>query len=462
MSAETLKYFEEKSTEEIINWMLSNLSEEQIRMCLNESGIPDTTVIKRKQPVATSEVDSGPTSVVTPSDDTPKQLQKGEGSSSEPLKPETKKSNKQNKLNKMLLDNYRKKCKDTGYVIKSVSKESGVEYYKFKEIEDDDIIVSQGREVNDVGWVKKTAPYTEFRGCREVDNEDFLLLLEDNMETFLDAPPEIIEVSMDYQTMGLVPPIPIKTKSFEITQPMIKALKIQQGSSKIIKDMYPEMYDSGLTMFPVFVYGSEDQKVLHLSTVVSDGKLSFVKNSTSVGVLNYKFKQVLKLLNENIEKGLYKPSTNIQEELQVALQSMPNEISTIISKIYDRDKINSFMYFGTLDDEISDYQESFDVVSPEFPPVIEQSRRKKISEMTIPEIEEYMKIKFGVKFANEFKPEKYKNSQGVMSVKYVKRQDCKCSENSHGILEPIFTGFGRKPSLNSDSDTESDDELLFD
>ena len=45
MSTETLKFFEDKSTESIINWMISHLSEEQIRMCLDQSGIPDTSVL---------------------------------------------------------------------------------------------------------------------------------------------------------------------------------------------------------------------------------------------------------------------------------------------------------------------------------------------------------------------------------------------------------------------------------
>ena len=84
MSSETLKFFEEKSTEEIINWMLSNLSEDQIRMCLDQSGIPDTSVIKGKQPIAAAAAGSGPVATVTLPDGTQKQLQPGEGSSSDP------------------------------------------------------------------------------------------------------------------------------------------------------------------------------------------------------------------------------------------------------------------------------------------------------------------------------------------------------------------------------------------
>ena len=82
MSTETLKFFEEKNTEEIINWMLSNLSEDQIRMCLDQSGIPDTSVIKGKQPIAAAAAGSGPVATITLQDGSQKQLQPGEGSSS--------------------------------------------------------------------------------------------------------------------------------------------------------------------------------------------------------------------------------------------------------------------------------------------------------------------------------------------------------------------------------------------
>ena len=154
MSTETLKFFEEKSTEEIINWMLSNLSEDQIRMCLDQSGIPDTSVIKGKEPIKT----------ITSPDGTQKQLQPGEGSSTDPLPstvaPTT--GNVKKDVTKIFLDKYRKKCNGTGYLIKTVSKE-GVEYYEFKEIEDTDTPVTPGANSGDVGWVKKNLPISQFK-----------------------------------------------------------------------------------------------------------------------------------------------------------------------------------------------------------------------------------------------------------------------------------------------------------
>ena len=45
MSAATLKFFDNLTTESIINWMITNLSDDQIKMCLNKSGVPDTSAI---------------------------------------------------------------------------------------------------------------------------------------------------------------------------------------------------------------------------------------------------------------------------------------------------------------------------------------------------------------------------------------------------------------------------------
>ncbi len=528
MSAETLKFFEEKSTEEIINWMLSNLSEDQIRMCLDQSGIPDTSVIKGKQPIAAAAAGSGPVATVTLPDGTQKQLQPGEGSSSDPLptgavRPPPSKERRD--VSKIFLDKYRKKCNDMGYVIKDVSKDTGVQYYEFKEIEEGDNVVSPGLTEGDVGWVKKTVPISEFKDfCTEEDREIFGFLKEENMETFLGAPAEVLEVSADYPASGLVSPIPItaaaidleptptptpvvEEESVNITEPMIKALKIQQGSSSFMSDNYPDLFSRGLTMYPVFVYGSDGDTVLHLSTVVVDGKLSFIKDATNKKLLNSKFKNVVKSIQKNITDGLYTPSDNIQEELNEALKSISQEITFKISKIYDPIKVSGYVYFGTLDDDepewlkeaeeiLPDSQESFDVVGSQdvdedmlmVPQLDEEApketfdmsgmssaintertvpKNKKVSDMTIPEIEERMRIQFGEKYVRDYKPEKYVNSLGVTNVRYVKRPNCPPADEPVMVSTPIFTEFQGKPSVNTGpgkfGETESDEEdLLFD
>tara|TARA_X000001036_G_scaffold40404_1_gene32542 strand:- start:620 stop:2194 length:1575 start_codon:yes stop_codon:yes gene_type:complete len=524
MSAETLKFFEEKNTEEIIDWMLRNLSEDQIRMCLDQSGIPDTSVIKGKQPIAAAATDSVPIASITLPDGSQKQLQPGEGSSSDPPPTEVvnpPRSGKRRSVREKFVDKYRIMCNDTGYIIKDVSSTTGVEYYEFKEIEDGDIIISPGLTDGDVGWVKKTVPISKFKSfCTAEDREIFGFLKEENMETFLGAPTEVLEVSADYKESGLVSPIPITTPpvdtediptpvatedTFDITEPMLKALKIQQASSGFISENYPDLFSRGLTMYPVFVYGSDGDSVLCLNTVVVDGKLSFIKDVVNKRLLNSKFKNVVKSIQQNITDGLYTPSDNIQEELNEALKSVSPEITFKISKIYDPIKISGYTYFGTLDDDepewlksageiLPDSQESFDVVGSQevdedmlMVPQLEGDsspretfdmsdmsnvintapKNKKVSDMSIPEIEERMRIQFGERYVRDYKPEKYVNSLGVTNVRYVKRPNCPPTDEPVMVANPIFTEFQGKPSINTgpgrfgDADSE-DEDLLFD
>mgnify|MGYP006176562921 CR=1 FL=1 len=502
MSAETLKFFEDKTTEEIINWMLSNLSEDQIRSCLDQSGIPDTSVIKGKQPAVTQEI--------TP----PRQLQPGEGSSTDPLPPRPKRD-----TGKIFLDKYRKKCNGTGYLIKSVSKD-GVEYYEFKEIEDEDTAVTPGVTSGDVGWVKKNVPISQFKDfCTDDDREIFEFLKEENMENFLGAPAEVLLVAADYPASGLVSPLPITTETIEITpeptpvvpvdevnitEPMLKALKIQQGSSQIMSSTYQELYSRGLTMYPVFIYNSDGDLVLHLSTVVVDGKLTFVKDSTNKKLLNSKFKKITSAIQSAVEAGMYTPTGDIQEELNRALGDISQDIKIRISKIYDPIRLRGYTYFGTLEDE--DSQGSFDLIGsqdfdedmllvPESEPeelpspiqrlsgmdisdtsnanvnanvVPSSQRNRRISDMSIPEIEEHMKIQFGEQYARDYKPEKYINSLGVTNVRYVKRPKNSSEDEPVMVSRSVFTEFQGRPSVNSgpgrfgETDPDSDEDLLFD
>ncbi len=485
MSTETLKFFEDKSTEEIINWMLSNLSEDQIRMCLDQSGIPDTSGIKisGKQPIA---AEVTPPQTITLPDGSQKQLQPGEGSSTDPLP----RSSQKRDASKIFLDKYRKKCDRTGYLIKSVTKE-GVEYYEFKEVENGDNVVSPGVSMGDVGWVKKIVPISQFKDfCTDEDREIFEFLKEENKDAFLNAPYEVIEVAADYPTSGLESPLPVTMEDItpeptpsipvieevQITEPMLKALRIQQASSDIIKTNYPVLYSNGLTMYPVFVYGSESDLVLHLTTVVVDGKLTFIKDSTNKKLLNSKFKKITTAIQSAMEAGMYTPSNNIQNELNDALKSISEEIIMRISKIYDPIRLQGYTYFGTLEDELS--QESFDM--PNSQDLYEDmllvsdteneevsSKNKKVSDMSIPEIEERMRIQFGEQYVRDYKPEKYVNSLGFTNVRYVKRPNCP-DDKPVMISRPMFTEFQGKPSVNEgpgkfgEIHSDSDSDLLFD
>ena len=367
-----------------------------------------------------------------------------------------------------LLYNYRNKCKGTQYIIKSVSNQ-GVEYYEFKEIDDEDDVISSGVTIGDAGWVKKTVPVQEFNDfCTDQDIIDFEELKEGSMETFLGAPEEIKQVSNEYKLSNLETPLPEDMPQVvpqdeigDLTNEMLKAIKIQQASGKFIIENFPNLYEKKLTMFPVFVYGMDNQNVLFLKAQVEDGKLILVKGFATVKVLYMKFKAITIAIDDKIKLNMYSPSENMQDELSEAAEDFP-QILPKIRKFYDKDYINKYVNvsFGSLDDEIDENeneneypdwlknaQVQMNVVSPY------STCKKKISDMTISELESRARDKFGDQYVRDYVPVKYVNSLGYWNVKYVKRDNC-ISGNPPVMSynnDPIIKEFG----MDYDSDAES-------
>ena len=492
MSTETLKFFEDKSTEAIINWMLSHLTEEQIRMCLDQSGIPDTSSAAGPSSAAAA-AGSGPIQTVTLPDGTQQQI--------EPMQKKT------GGAIKMFTDKYRKMCNGTTYLIKSVTKD-GVNYYQFKEVEDEDIAMNPGLSIGDINWVRKETLLSQFKTyCTDEDREVLELLKEESPETFNTPPEEVREIVADYINNGFLSPIPdMQTVTVaetvaptpvetvvDMTESIMKALKIQQESGPFIQQTYPLLYDNGMTMFPVFIYGSDGNNVLFMSAVVQDGKLVLVQDMSNKALLNSKFKKVLKAIGDAMSAGLYIPSPGIPQQLNAELPE--GEIKNKIAYIYTTAKESGINFFGALEDEFEDLnismasepllasQESF-VDIPEMPDsgtpmedmsivMKKQGRKKKVSEMTQAELDERMVELFGTQFAMDHEAVKYTNALGVQNVKYIKKCECEkpCPSRDSSFEEierPIFTEFQGKPSVNTGAgrfgeleDIEEEEDLLF-
>jgi len=77
------------------------------------------------------------------------------------------------------------------------------------------------------------------------------------------------------------------------------------------------------------------------------------------------------------------------------------------------------------------------------------TKPKRVSDMTIPEIEERMLKMHGAKYLSEFKPEKYKTRSGATSVRYVKRNkcvstaDCTCTPK---VMDRSLSRYGDCPA----------------
>ena len=252
---------------------------------------------------------------------------------------------------------------------------------------------------------------------------------------------------------------------------MIKAIKIQQTTSDSIRQEYPDLYSRGITMYPIFVYGSDGEKVKHLSAVVKDGKITFEEDLTNQRLLNSKFKKVINALQSSIVSGLYNPTDNIREEMNQALRTINPEIPQKIKVIYDPVNIAGYTFFGTLSDdelsvidpeEVKDYEDITSQMQ-----TISINNKKKPSEMSQTELENWVIDTRGQQYLNEYEPIIYTNSLGFKNVKFVKRNSLLKRDDS--FEEVKYTPFmapqgGRDINAGPGSlrmKYDSDDELLF-
>lgn len=473
MSAETLKFFEDKSTESIINWMMTHLTEEQIRMCLDQSGIPDTSLVAEPGPSTSVQEPSVSLQTMLPSVPPPPVQ--------EPQKPRPSAQD-------IFTDKYRKKCIGTQYLIKKVTKE-GVEYFEFKEVEEEDLLGNLDLEIGTGNWVFKIEPISKFKDyCTDEDREILELLKEEYSEAYNKPRPEVVEVAMEYVRNGLQSPFPVgairqaPTKPVEtptISPGIIKAIKIQQDATSILETEYPLLSSRGVTTYPVFVYDSDGPRIKHLNVSVEDGRLTLVEDVTNERLLNSKFKKVTKALNDAIINGTYNPPDNIQEEINQAMKRVNPEIPIRIKQIYDKEQIKGYTFFGTLSDDslsvISDTEQQ-DIRDREIEDMIKDREmedmvkemetinlkikpKKKPSEMTQEELNRYVIETRGHEYFSQFKPEIYTNALGFKNIRYVKR-NYPLSEDFEEVIPPKFIEFQGKPSVNA-GPGKFGEELLF-
>ncbi len=513
MSAETLKFFEDKNTESIINWMINNLTEQQIRMCLDQSGIPDTTVMSEVTPVETALAAAGSVigSIMTLPDGTIKQLQPGEGSSSDPsqqtaqaIVDEVKKTSGRENLAAMMIRRLRTKCADTPYIIKSANA-TEIIYYHFKEIEEDDIKTNSNLNIGDVNWVLVTKKPSEFRTyCTPQDKETLEILKEIASEEFNNPPEDLRNVIADYVANGYQAPIVLKEAPVEIIdqsvweggfeptpvpdQAVLKMLTFQkEKSNEILRTKYDLLFSKGLNMFPAYAYGSkiEDNennvKILHVSIVVEDGSLKAIFEETPRAVISTKLNKIVKNIQVAIDAGLYVPSDNIIDEISAELVRLPEDIKRKIKAFYDANILSTYTFFGTTEDEDFEIVTmptapdlTFDETPELSPPILrnessssevkKSSRNRRVADLSIEELTARMEKMYGADFAKRHKPVKYTTKIGTESVKYVKKE-CKEYEDEpfEEIKTPIFSEFQGLPSVNEGPGRfgESEELTLF-
>ena len=506
MSAETLKFFDDKSTENIINWMISNLSESQIRSCLNKDTSRDTTVISTAPVVKDPE--PGPSS----------------DSRDETID------------NRRILEEIYTKCEGKGYIIAGVENNI-VTYYQFKELDSSiDIQAGINRDVEDgvATWTYKTEPLDVFmsKSCESDDADIFQSLLEDedNARNYLPVPDDIYRAAQSYNDIGFEPPDvytvsgkvstdpDIETPTYVMSETMMKAINSQKKSTDFMRKEFNDDSDY-MKMWPVFFISvDEDNQLSYLYPYVSSGEIQFSIGKMNPKILNMECKKLTKkfvaeVRSQNVTDVMSKLNTalryqdddticriefNYDEQNHISLfgeeyfgdsgvesdigsdigsdsmsdvgsnfgSDTPESIAenygedssmtefgdncstvgedTVDTEFGGKKKIKkttknpfdmSAMYEG-LDDDMED-----ETYSPSIPrPMISSiqkgiTKQKRVSDMTIPEIEERMLRMHGAKYLSEFKPEKYKTKSGGTSVRYIRRTP-KCVSTSECTCTP--------------------------
>jgi len=588
MSAETLKFFEDKSNENIINWMISNLTESQIRSCLNKEDSKDTSKIPQgsgsgiNQDQAALDVQR-----IYRGSLARKAMRRNEPESPTEYLDESIDKRK-------ILEEIYTKCDRKGYIIASVENNI-VTYYQFKELDSSiDIQAGINKEVDDgvATWTYKTEPLDVFmsKSCDSDDEDIFQSLIEDeeNVRNYLPVTDDIYMAAQSYKNIGFEPPDvytvsgkkstdpDIETPKYVMSETMMRAINSQKKSAEFMKKEFNDDSDY-MKMWPIFFISvDEDNKLSYLYPYVSSGEIQFADGKMNPKVLNMECKKITKkfvaeVRNQNISDVMNKLNTalkyrdddticriefNYNEENHISLfgevyfgdsdidtdtetylgdyiqnpemlQSEEYETSSNFGDNLEEEYETSSNFGDNLEEEyetssnfgnscggsvkeetintefggkkkmkktsrdpfdmsamyegLDDDMEYNDVPTPMITSIQKGIiKQKKVSDMTIPEIEERMLKMHGSKYLSEFKPEKYKTKSGKTSVRYIRRTP-KCVSTSECTCTPrvmdtslskygdcpacIIAKFGNQTSVFSDFNTKDTDhgneELLF-
>jgi hypothetical protein len=400
--SETLKFFDDKSPEQIINWMLENLSEEQIRLCLDQSGLPPSLGDPPPEPVVSlfeglqvsEQSGAGPSSSgAGPSSSGAGPSSSGAGPSevvidvSEQVVPIVPIVKKRETLQDKFLKKYRIRCANSPFLVEKVIGKI-VHFWVF-----------DNREKK---WEKSEEPIEEFKDhCNEADERR---LRKAKRADLLNMPPEARAVINDYISSGLQPPIDLETETApdqQLNANVLKGLEAQFNLAKWISEDHPILTENNITIPPLFIYGSTDTAVKHLTVVADDGELSLVDDTTKIDKLDRNFRGVTEELRESIDENEYSITPNSISQIQVLLDSQPQEIREQLRIIYKSGANPGLTLFGKKQS------------GPE--------RRCALSDKSISEIEREARKKRGAAYVRNVKPKIITNALGVKTVTWVKR-----------------------------------------
>jgi hypothetical protein len=386
--SETLKFFDDKSPEQIIDWMLENLSEEQIRLCLDKSDLPPPPAPPQPEPIISlfeglqvaQPSDAGPSSSADP---LPGEVVVDVSEQVVPIVPIVK---KRETLQDKFLKKYRIRCANSPFIVEKVVGKI-VHFWVF-----------DNREKK---WEKSEEPIEEFKDhCNEADERK---LRKAKRADLLNMPSEARAVINDYIASGLQPPIDISQETEpapELNANIVRGLEAQFALAKWISEEHAILSANNITIPPLFIYGSTDTAVKHLTVVADDGELSLVDDTTKLDKLDRNFRGITLELMEAVDDGEYSITSNSIPQIQVLINSQPVEIREQLRIIYKSGVNPGLTLFGKKPSS---------------------ERRCALSDMSISEIEREARKKYGAAYVKNVKPKIITNASGVKTVSWVKR-----------------------------------------
>mgnify|MGYP001408664762 FL=1 len=460
MSSVTSNFFDDMTPEQIINWMLDKLTDDQIKTCLDQAGIKDTSVIERpEEPVFVPGASGGSGS--------------GSGSGTDPG-PQTT----------MELDQMRRQCQNKLVLIETVSG-GMVSFYEFG-----------ANDEGDLKWSRNNATAQNFIGdtCNAEKNStaDEILDLDDEEKREMaqglvldsEVPEDVKRLATEYSLIGLeqpLDPLLLAPSTVEVSDPettvydqkVSESIKKQLSLDSVLNKNYPELYTSGMTKFPVFVHSVEDDgKISYISLILKDDNtFGFVERKYGNGLFLTMVKRDLKELKGKLEvaaaTGWSKPN-DYAAEIDTALsnwsgektqnQEMYNNILNNYRPIRLAQLRNSIttafgqMVYNEYYSEMPEMNTYFSGAKPS--PINPDASSKNVRDLDINELRERMSTLFGREYAETHEPFITHNKFGIKTVQYRKKTGPRPNLDAKNWTRedvPVFDEFG----------TSADDFELF-
>jgi len=423
MSQESISFFEDKTTEQIINWMIAHLSESQLRACLNSAGInPEFSAgpSSSRTGAGQGSPGAGPSS-------------SGAGSSSDPLPPQLQQIPQFSPPS----------------VVPRVFPEFNIGPYIDTDIE--------ARQINPLS-AQDLQTLIKYVGYQVESKEDIKKAFPNVDEIGLSAipvyiynyiAPEVFFIGFLNNPSGLYV-TPFKAPTLKIFKQIGFEL-LRLLNSSIISGQYK--LKPGLTITKEMQKAAKVYSVLKnkegiMTNTLQIMKPDYINDVVRPYIANMKMAKFG--LTENYNEGTIFDDLTVDDFESYNENAFGNEDNIDEIEI-DNDNDNDMDNYTDIDNQT---QNEYSSSNGDESIVSKPSSKMRVYDMDPEQLNQHMINKFGSKFANDYTAEKYINSNGVPAVKYIKTENT--SGNTSENLDtdndrPIISGFGE----------DSEEENLF-